>query len=146
MTDFQRIYITAAMTNIETLVDQFSAKFELSSQTEERLLSQLRSHSVIQIESHATHSAVALSPVSTFVAEKSFHNFAVPRFATHWGVVCDFPYGTRTLFHLLYNPSTRKMTFEYSSWKEEWSKHDIKAVGTTPYQFPQVNRIGHLPF
>ena len=134
------------MTNIEALVDGLSSKFELSNQNEDKLLSTVRSHSAIQPESHSTQSAVGLSPVSTFVAEKSFSNFAVPHFATHWGVVCDFPNNTRTLFHLLYDPSTRKMSFRFTSWIDEWSKHSVTFVGTTPYEFTKVNWIGCSSF
>ena len=130
------------MADLEALVDEFSAKFELSNEDEQRLLSNVSTPSTIQAASPSTQSFVGVTPVSTFVAEKSFHNFAVPHFATHWGVVCDFQDDIRMLFHLLYNPSTRKMTFESSDWNEDWSKHSITSVGKTPYGFTKVNRIG----
>ena len=134
------------MTDIEPLVDGLSSKFEFSDHTEDKLVSRIRSHSVAQPVAHVTQSAVGLSPVSTFVAEKSFSNFAVPHFATHWGVVIDFSKTTRTLFHLVYDPSTRKMSFPYAPWIEEWSKHSVTPIGTTPYGFIQANDIGSLTF
>ena len=130
------------MTDIEALVDGLSSRFEFSTEAEDRFVSRVRSHSVVQPESRVRQSAVRLSPVSTFVAEKSFSNFAAPHFATHWGVVIDFSDNTRTLFHLVYDPSTRKMSFDYTPWKEDWSKHSVTTVGTTPYEFTQVNWIG----
>jgi len=130
------------MVDIEALVDGLSSKFELSNQNEDKLVSSVCSKSVTQPKGRLTQSAVGLSPVSTFVAEKSFSNFAVPHFATHWGVVIDFSNNTRTLFHLVYDPSTRKMSFDYTPWKEDWSKHSVTPVGTTPYEFIQVNSIG----
>jgi len=135
------------MTDIGALVEGLSSKFELSNQSQDKLVSSLRSRSarVVQPESRSTQSTIGLSPVSTFVAEKSFSNFAVPHFATHWGVVCDFPNNSRTLFHLLYDPSARKMLFDFGPWREEWSKHSVTPVGTTPYEFTQVNWIGCSP-
>jgi len=133
--------IAATMT-VEALVDGLSSKFELSKQNQDKLRSTLHSDPVHQPESNGTQSAVGLSPVSTFVAEKSFSNFAVPHFATHWGVVCDFPDDSRMLFHLLYNPSNHKMVFQSVTWMEEWSKHSVTRVGTTPYGFTKVNWIG----
>ena len=130
------------MTDIEALVDGLSSRFEFSNQNEDKLVSSVHSSSVTRPKSPVTQSAVGLSPVSTFVAQKSFSNFAVPHFATHWGVVIDFSNTTRTLFHLVYDPSTHKMSFPYAPWIEEWSKHSITPVGTTLYEFTQVNDIG----
>jgi len=134
------------MTDIEALVDGLSARFEFSEETRDKFVSRVLSHSVVHRESHVTQSAVGFSPVSTFVAEKSFSNFVVPHFATHWGVVCDFPNKTRMLFHLVYDPSSRKMSFDSMSWKEAWSKHSVTPVGTTTFEFTQVNWIGFSTF
>lgn len=49
--------------------------------------------------------------VSTFVAQKRFHNFVVPRFVVHWGVVCDFAPDVRYFFHLLFKADTREVIF-----------------------------------
>ena len=60
-----------------------------------------------------------------FVAEERCSNFALPHFVTDWGVVIDFSKTTRTLFHLVHDPSTRKMSFPYAPWIEEWSKNSV---------------------
>ena len=134
------------MTDIEALVDGLSSKFEFSNQNEDKLVSSVCSSSVTRPQSPVAQSAVGLSPVSTFVAQKSFSNFAVPHFATHWGVVCDFPHNVRMLFHLVYDPSTRKMSFDSTSWKEAWSKNSVTPVGTTSYECTQVIWIGCSSF
>jgi hypothetical protein len=130
------------MSDIEALVDQFNAKFEVSREDEEKLILSSTPSPASQTASPPITSVVGVSPVSTFVAEKSFHNFAVPHFGTHWGVVCDFEDEVRMLFYLLYNPSTRKMSLDPGRWKPEWSKHTVTHVGTTPYSFTKVINIG----
>ena len=124
------------------LVEQLSERYELSEATQHALLSK----SAVQNDPQPTEvapSAVGLAfSVSTFVAQKNFHNFVVPRFAAHWGVVCDFAPDVRYLFHLLFKADTRDVIFEATSWKPEWSKHFVTPVGTTSYDPIKVSRIG----
>ena len=65
------------------LIERLSGLYELSEGTQDILLST----SAVQNESQPPEvapSAVGLAfSVSTFVAQKNFHNFAVPRFAVH---------------------------------------------------------------
>jgi hypothetical protein len=124
------------------LIEQLSGLYELSEETQDVLLST----SAVPNESQppeATPSAVGLAfSVSTFVAQKNFHNFAVPRFAVHWGVVCDFAPEVRYLFHLLFKADTREVIFEGTTWKTEWSKHYVTPVGITTYDPIKVVQIG----
>jgi len=138
----------------EQLVERLSGLYHLSEDTQDGLFTK----SSVQLEPQTGGSAAAevgvANSVSTFVAQSSFHNFAVPPFASHWGIVCDF-YGQskgpradvprvviRNLFHLLFDPRTRKITFESVTWKPEWSRHHVKPVGTTTYQYPNVWATG----
>src|SRR5215471_5897606 len=101
----------------QELVERLSERFELSTETQERLL--LRA-SLPTTKSEGQTPQTNPAPigftttVSTFIAQKNFHNFAVPRFASHWGVVCNFQeeegLDVKFLFHLLFNPETRKIT------------------------------------
>lgn len=132
--------------DIEALVDGLSSKLELSSQTEDKLIAGVRSHPDIQPTGpRGRQWAVGLSPVSAFVTENIFQHVAVPYFANHWSVVCDFAYESRTLFHLLYNPKTHKMQYQSVGWSEDWDLHSVIPVGTTQYEYSQVDRIGFLP-
>jgi len=96
-------------------------------------------------ESRGRSSGVGISAVSTFVAKKSFNNFVVSPFASHWGVVIDFNEQTRFLYHLLFDVEDRKVTFEVDAWKPQWSKHQVKHVGNTLYGAAEVYQIGKEP-
>ena len=48
------------MTDIEALVDGLSSKFEFSTETEDKFVSRVRSHSVAHPEPHVTQAAVGL--------------------------------------------------------------------------------------
>lgn len=130
------------MTNLKALIDEFSAKIEVS------IEKGVSTADILSPESPSTRRAVGVVPVPTFVVQKNLDNYVVPAFATHWGVICTsnlYP-DVQMLFHLLYNPSTRSMSFSASSWKETDSKHSITSVGTTPYDYDEVVRIGSLLF
>ena len=141
------------MSETSLLIDRLSDKFEVSERQEEVLVS---TASLPSKSSHHESGAAGLpsnqenSPsiiglttsVSTFVAQKNFHNFAVPQFASHWGVVCDFGPRARTLFHLLFDPVSRKVIFESTSWKQNWSKHRVTEVGKSCYDYPKILEIG----
>ena len=136
---------TITMMDFDSLVDEFSSKFVLSEETEERLVLNAQPDLALQTGPRSPHAAVGVCQVSTFVAEKSFHNFAVPHFATHWGVVCDSP-NARTLYHLTYNPSARSMRFSAMAWEPELDRHSIFPIGTTHYTYDEVMGIGSLLF
>ena len=133
------------MPDTSEVINQLSDKFDVPKQTQGVLFVQAS----LPVDPPSAHGpqnggsvvGVATS-VSTFVAQKNFHNFAVPQFASHWGVVCDFGPDSRVLFHLLFNPSTHKVIFEGTTWKDEWSRHSITNVGKSSYDFPKVDRIG----
>jgi hypothetical protein len=136
------------MIDPQELVDRLSERFELSTETQEKLLSRA-SLPTTKSENQTLQTNPApigfTTTVSTFIAQKNFHNFAVPRFASHWGVVCNFQeegLDVKYLFHLLFNPETRKVTLDSTMWKEEWSRHHITYVGSTPYRIAKVSNIG----
>ena len=136
-----------AMSDTNEIINQLSDKFEVSKQTEDVLFT----HAALPADSSTTQSPQSqgsvvgvTTSVSTFVAQKNFQNFAVPHFASHWGVVCDFGRDSKVLFHLLFNPNTRKVIFDGTTWKDEWSRHSITYIGRSCYDFPRVNGIGTL--
>jgi len=145
------------MSSTNVLIDRLSDKFEVSERQEEVLKS---TASLPYESSHHESGGAGLPPndqispsviglttsVSTFVAQKNFHNFAVPQFASHWGVVCDFGPRARTLFHLLFDPVSRKVIFESTSWKQNWSRHRVAEVGKSSYDYPKILEIGKYGF
>jgi len=138
-TDIKRDAST--MTKLEALTSRFYTRFGVSDTDSESLTA----HAAALFDNlgDETPSIVGVtSAVSTFIAEKSFGNFAIPHFAAHWGVVCDFLPRVRTLFHLQYDPSTKKTSFAYMNWQPQWSKHSMTQVGTTKFSMPQVIAIG----
>lgn len=124
------------------LIDQLSDIYEISEETQNVLLTKSTIESDAQAAKIAPSNVGLVYTVSTFVAQKNFHNFVVPPFAAHWGVVCDFAPDVRYLFHLLFNANTREVIFEGITWKTEWSKHQVSSVGTTRYDIIQVSRMG----
>ena len=92
------------MSDTSELINQLSDKFDVPQQTQGVLFVQASlpvDLPTAQIPPNAKSVVGVTTSVSTFVAQKNFHNFAVPQFASHWGVVCDFGLGSRVLFHLL---------------------------------------------
>ena len=131
------------MLELNDLVDKICEQYTVSSENETSLLSQASIPCPIKTHESPQPVAVGLTnSVSTFIAEKSFSNFAIPPFACHWGLVCDFTTGLRVLFHLIYDLRARKVTCDPSFWKSEWDVHNIKRVGTTKYDLEQVKEIG----
>lgn len=129
------------MIDPQRLVEQFSEKFELSETIRQQIFA---SSSVPQPSptSTTTKSVVGLATVSTFVAQKSFCNFAVPQFAAHWGVVCEFAPEVKYLYHLQYEPQRQQVLFDATLWKDQWNHHLITHVGETPYDPVKVTLIG----
>lgn len=130
------------MSDTNLLLDRLSTKFEVSEQQQAELVSSALSSSKPANQSSQRSIIGLTTSVSTFIAQKNFHNFAVPQFASHWGVVCDFGPRARTLFHLLFNPVTRKVIFEGTLWKSDWSKHRVTEVGKSSYDYPTIVEIG----
>lgn len=130
------------MSSTQELVESLSQKFEISDEVQQRLKSQ--SSEGIQ-NSESTKVGVGFTQiVSTFVARKNFHNFAVPHSASHWGVVCDFTSRDIFLYHLVFNVETREVNFLPTAWQSEWTeKHNVVPVGTTRYDFFTVCEIGN---
>ena len=138
------------MCDNSSLLDQLSRRFELTGEQEE-LLSSRASISLsteTQSKTSSASTVIGLSTsVSTFVAKKNFHNFAVPQFASHWGVICDFSPESRMLFHLQYDSVKQKVTFDGTTWKDDWTdKHAITPIGKSSYQFPIIHKIGKFLF
>lgn len=130
------------MTDSTKLIKRLSELYELSVETQNALLKKSAFENESQV-SQVTSSAIGLAySVSTFIVQKNFHNFAVPQFAVHWGVVCDFAANVRWLFHLLFRADKREVIFEGTTWKEEWSKHHVTPVGMTIYDPIKVCQIG----
>lgn len=137
---------SSCISDTNLLIDRLSDKFDLTERQQEALISEISSSSE-PTEPQNRKSIIGLTTsVSTFVAQKNFHNFAVPQFASHWGVVCDFGPRARTLFHLLFNPVTRQVIYEATSWKRDWSKHSVTYVGKTSYDYPKILEIGIMVF
>lgn len=135
------------MSGLNELVDKMCEQYTVSPEDE----GTLRSQASIKVpnahaESLQTVAVGLTNSVSTFVADKSFSNFAIPPFACHWGVVCDFTTGLRVLFHLMYDSKARKVTCDPAFWKSEWDVHNVKRVGTTKYALEQVKEIGKGSF
>jgi hypothetical protein len=131
------------MFDTKELVMRMCSKFELSDEIQRKL--ELQAHADdIDIASRGgrSTSVVGVTAVSTFVTEKSFASFYVPSFASHWGIVCDFIPGGRWLFHLVFDPATRKVMFQGQTWVEKWDIHRIEHVGTSPYGIGEVRDIG----
>lgn len=129
------------------LVERLSRRFEISDETQQQLKSESSSSSNLSKASQTSTSGVVgvgfTSTVSTFISQKNFSSFAVPQFASHWGVVCDFTPRDRYLFHLMFNIETRKMVFEPVAWKQEWTdKHVVIPVGKTVYDIHTVSEVG----
>jgi hypothetical protein len=146
MLDTNQTSTSSCVSDTNLLIDQLSDKFDLTKQQQKTLISEasLTSES---IDPQNTKSIIGVTTsVSTFVAQKNFHNFAVPQFASHWGVVCDFGPRARTLFHLLFNPVTRKVIFEGTSWKPDWLGHSVTHVGKSFYDYPKILEIGIMIF
>lgn len=132
------------MSEDNSLLDGLSRRFELTEEQEQLLVSSMSMPSSETATGSATTSIIGLSTsVSTFVANKSFSNFAVPQFASHWGVVCDFTPESRTLFHLLFDSTRQKVFFDATNWKDEWTdKHAVTKVGMSSYGYPNILKIG----
>ena len=125
------------------LIKQFSAAWDLSEDTQNTLL---LTNPATQPTPQTPESAatVGISTVSTFIAKKNFQNFAVPSFATHWGVVVDFRNPPKkVLYHILFEPECREIIFSQTSWMSKWSTHNIIPVGTTLYGMAEINGIGN---
>ena len=129
--------------NSHSLLDGLSKRFELTEEQKQHLCKQV-SESLETQPQLKTPSIIGLSTsVSTFVANKSFHNFAVPKFASHWGVVCQFSAKSRILFHLLFDPNKDKVSFDIMGWKDEWTdKHAVTQIGKSSYDYPTIDEIG----
>jgi len=125
------------------LVQKISGDWDISEDIQNVMFTRLAGQRPVPQESAGKTSTVGISTVSTFVARKSFHNFAVPPFAAHWGVVVDFNEQTRFLYHLLFTVETRELTFKAASWESVWSNHNVMQVGTTPYGIGEVYQIGN---
>jgi hypothetical protein len=142
MPDTNQTSTSSCISDTNLLVDRLSEKFDLTERQQEALVSEVSSSSETTGLPNRSSIIGLTTSVSTFVAQKNFHNFAVPQFASHWGVVCDFGPRARTLFHLLFNPVTGKVVYEGTLWKQEWSKHSVTYVGKTSYDYPKVVEIG----
>ena len=126
----------------DKLVERIASQWEVS-EDRRRLLLERAALSDDQATPGARPSSVGVSfAVSTFVAKKKFHNFVMPPFGAHWGVVCDHAADVRTLYHLVFDPKERRATFDATSWKREWDVHEVTHVGTTVYDYVQLRRIG----
>jgi hypothetical protein len=131
------------MAGLNELVDKMCEQYTVLPEDEGTLRSQASIKvPIAHAESLQTVAVGLTNSVSTFVAEKSFSNFAIPPFACHWGVVCDFTTGLRVLFHLMYDSKARKVTCDSAFWKSEWDVYNVKRVGTTKYALEQVKEIG----
>jgi hypothetical protein len=127
------------------LIEQLSGLWELPQDAQNALFTKSTVRSSAQAA--LTPSAVGLTfSVSTFVAQKSFSNFAIPPFASHWGIVYDSAPRLRVLFHLLYNAERREVKFEGRTWQTEWSNHQVMPVGKTRYGFGEIWQIGNNTF
>jgi len=137
-------YQESTMSNSWRLIAQLSAKFEIPDETQQKLKSQCFHSSKMSQTTESTAVEVGFTKtVSTFIAEKNYSNFAVPHFASHWGVVCDFTSKDRYFYHLVFNIETRQVKFVPSAWEPEWSnKHNVVPVGTTLYDIHTVSEIG----
>ena len=123
----------------QSLIQQLSEKFEVSYETSEHLFA----NSSIPIDTPPISSAVVgLASVSTFVAQKSFCNFVVPQFASHWGIICEYDPEVKYLYHLLFDPRKKQVTFGAMIWNDDWDKHCVIHVGQTSYDHIKVAKIG----
>jgi len=135
------------MSTSQKTIERLSAKFEISKETQEELRSQCFQSPQPSQSIKSTAVEVGFTKtVSTFIAQKRINNFAVPHFASHWGVTCDFTSEDRYLYHLIFNIETRAVEFESLSWRTEWTdKHIVTPIGTTLYDIHTVSKIGdHL--
>jgi hypothetical protein len=130
------------MTDSTKLIKRLSGLYELSEETQNALLRKSAVENEPQASQNASSVIGLAYSVSTFIVQKNFHNFVVPKFAVHWGVVCDFAPDVRWLFHLLFRADKREVIFEGTTWKKEWSKHQITPIGTTSYDPIKVCQIG----
>lgn len=129
------------------LIERISKDWEIPEATQGAIFTKSSSQRPLPREAAGRSSAVAISPVSTFVARKSFLNFAVPPFAVHWGVVIEFNELSKILFHLLFDLDDHEVKLALTAWDNKLSKHDVKRVGTTLYGAAEVHKIGNgLPF
>ena len=124
----------------QNLIQQLSEKFEVSEETSEHLFTS----STISIDtpSISAKSVIGLASVSTFVAQKNFCNFVVPQFASHWGIICEYDPEVKYLYHLLFDPRKKAVTFGAMIWNDEWNKHFVTHVGTTSYDHVKIIKIG----
>ena len=123
------------------LIKQLSEAWQVSEDVQNTLYSESATR---RNDLHDQLGLVGISTVSTFIAKKNFQNFAVPSFATHWGVVIDFnDPPERILYHILFEPECREVVFSQTSWMSKWSKHNVIPVGTTLYGMAEVYRIGN---
>lgn len=139
-----KAYRESTMSNSQRLIAQLSAKFEIPDETQQELKSQcFQSSKASQTTESSAVEVGFTKTVSTFIAQKSYGNFAVPHFASHWGVVCDFTSRDRYLYHLVFNIETRTVEFQPFAWRSEWTdKHNVVPVGTTLYDIHTVSEIG----
>ena len=129
------------------LIEKISKEWEISDDTQSTIFSNLSSPRPPPREAAGRTSPVAISAVSTFVARKSFLNFAVPPFAAHWGVVIEFNELSKILFHLLFDVDASEVKLALTAWDSKLSKHDVKRVGTTLYGASEIHKIGNdYPF
>ena len=136
------------MASSVNLIERLASAWEISEENQSVLLRESRLHDDDAGGDRVGNSSAVsvVFSVSTFIARKSFNNFVVSPFGSHWGVVCDFERGVRYLFHLLFDPIKREVTFEPALWKLEWSQHRVTRVGTTKYGQVDVTATGEALF
>ena len=125
------------------LIEHFSGAWRISEETQHSIFTESATHRPIPRESAGRSSTVGISTVSTFIARKSFLNFAVPPFAAHWGVTIEFNPRSTILYHLLFDVDTRKVRLALTAWDPNLSKHNITQVGTTVYGAAEAHLIGY---
>ena len=133
------------MVNTLELIERMCSKFELSDETQRIMKSDgYPNDSGQHVAGRGCGSVIGLTAVSTFVAKKGFGSFYVPSFASHWGIVCDFPVGGRWLFHLVYSPEDRSVAFRSQTWEQKWMIYQVERVGTSQYGIGEIKDIGSL--
>jgi hypothetical protein len=131
------------MPDVVKLVDKISCNWRVSDDKQNALLQRVKEDSPNKLSGTESASIGVTFAVKTFVARKNLDNFVMPSFAAHWGVVCDFrPDVDVRLFHLLYSPESREISFRDSEWRPSWDIHEVKHVGRTAYSFGEVSKIG----
>jgi hypothetical protein len=131
------------------LIEHLSKAWEISEESQNALLTETanqRTSAFPSIPQGSLPIALGISKVSTFIAKKSLLNFVVPALASHWGVVCDFSPISRVLYHLTFDPGSRKVHFNYLKWDTAWEKYQVVQIGTTLYGHPEIDATGTCHF